>query len=149
MTLWAYDLDGVLAANAPKPPRPWGRMIGAERKAWKSTLLSWYACAPPLLNPFEPMFHVITARRSAPEIQAVTGRWIERHLPGRVMGLHLLQESRSIEAVVRFKGGVIKTLGVSDFVEDNLKVLKGLRIAGCAANLWYFDGATTTKLRGV
>lgn len=138
--LWAFDLDGVLAETAPKPSKTWGKMSGSERAAWKAGLLSWYDIVPPLLKPEVPQFHVITARKDVPDVRRVTTAWLERHFPGRVLGLHMLAESRSIENVAWFKGNIIKTLGVSHFVEDNMKILKALRVAGLRANLYFYNG---------
>lgn len=134
----AYDLDGVLAVGPPPSEKKWGHMKGGERTIRKATLLHHYSTAPVLFQPTEEKFFVVTARKNDDLVGQVTMDWLDRAFPGRVQGLFMLGEARSIPNVVRFKGEVLKQIGAQQFTEDNAQVLKGLRPLGI--ELFYFDG---------
>lgn len=138
----AYDFDGVLAQSPPPGEIPWAAMTGPQRAARRMFLVDWYRKAPRLYDPKEPSFEVVSARKEEPEIRFTSALWLERNYPGRCKGLHLLQRSRTLAHVVEFKAGVLRTMGATDFTEDNPQVLKGLASAlGEGYRLWlYRDG---------
>lgn len=134
----AYDLDGVLAEGPEPVSKPWGRMSGQERADRQTFLLYSYMTARRLFDPPEESFYVITARKRSDAVGQVTQDWLQEKFPGRVRGLFLLNEARSLKNVIQFKGEVLKQIGAQEFTEDNLKVLKGL--SACGAKLYHFDG---------
>lgn len=121
----AYDLDGVLAVNPPMAEKSWRFMNGIERSQRKEFLSKFYKNAQKLYEPKEEKFVVITARKS--EHKNVTVFWLKENFPERIGGLYMLSTSRTIENVIIFKSGVLRKIGASCFVEDNIKVVKGLR----------------------
>lgn len=134
----AYDLDGVLAVQPPPSPKKWGRMKGPERIAYKIWLVDYYRNAPTLFNPPEKEFLVITARKNTPEIREATEAWLKRHLHGKTWELHMLDVSRSIDAVLAFKSKILKDHAILDYTEDNRKVVSGLRAMKIACRIWHF-----------
>lgn len=132
-----YDVDGVLAVKPPMPDMKWGRMNGEQRRARQQQLLDWYSNCDPILQPDEP-FVAISARKENPETRLATEIWIQRHQPN-CRAIYLLPISRSIENVVAFKAAVIRDLELTDFTEDNKKILRGLAKEDLSTRLWYFD----------
>jgi hypothetical protein len=139
----AYDLDGVLAVGPPVSETKWAKMLGAERRAREAELVRWYRQAPVLFDPPERQFYVITARRDNPLVRGATLTWMERTFAERVLGVHLLNVSRTIDHVVTFKADALAQRGCKEFTEDNATVLKGLakdaRLKGVQL-WWYTDG---------
>jgi hypothetical protein len=123
----SYDIDGVLAAQPPAHDVKWGRMNGEERRARKDFLTDWYTTAEKLIEPVEPTFHAISARKAENKIQQITKNWLDQNYPNRVISFHLLTTTRSIENVVKFKSEKVLDLGVQRHYEDNKKVLRGMR----------------------
>ena len=134
----AYDLDGVLAVQPPKREKTWGKMKGPERKAHLEWLVRWYKDAPPIHKPREAAFLVITARKDNPEVRQATEDWLRRTFPSRVYKLFMLQESRSIKNVLRFKSRILMEHNIEDYVEDNREVVKGLRPLVPWCRIWHF-----------
>jgi hypothetical protein len=136
---WAFDLDGVLAAPVPESffTVPWRKMNGVQRKGRSLRLLGWYERAPgEFVPPGEEGFHIITARKES--VRAVTERWISAQPWGkRVLSLSMLNVSRTVRNVVEFKVGVVRVLGVTDFAEDNLAVVKGV-LRGAECRVWHY-----------
>lgn len=139
---WGFDFDGVLAAGPAPNDKKWGVMNGEERRARKAHLLAHYAVAAKIHDPVTWTFHVITARKADPAVRRVSERWLTQNFAvGRVLGLHMLEVSRSVPAVIEFKAGIIQCLGITDFVEDNVKIVNGLRRLLPACRVWLFaDG---------
>lgn len=138
--IYGYDLDGVLAQGPPESPKPWRKMNGPERSARKLFLLDWYRNAAQLyIPPPGQPFYVITARKDEPAVRKATEDWLRAFFPGRVMKVFMLQESRSIENVVAFKSGVIRDSLITDYHEDNWKVVKALSRAGLSARIWHYQ----------
>ncbi len=143
--LFAYDLDGVLAQAPPKEwfTKPWRHMSGAERMERQAALTSWYRLAPVLLGP-DPTeaLHVITARKR--DQREVTLEWFVEKLPEhRLSTLDMLIESRTLSNVIEHKRMALLGLlsvGVTDFVEDNAAVLRGLAKLGVYQRLHLFSG---------
>lgn len=133
-----YDFDGVLAEGPPLASKSWMRMNGPERAARKLFLLDWYRSAQQLFVPPENDFLVITARKDEPLIRAASMEWLVRHLRGKRTLLFMLQESRSIEAAVRFKAGVIQQYALEEFTEDNKKVVTLLRKECPKTKIWLY-----------
>ena len=125
MKIVAYDLDGVLAESPLPNDKKWGLMNGAERKERKEYLREHYLSAKPIYNPPEKSFYVITARKT--DTKAITAIWLDKHFPKRVAGLFMLDVSRTIENVVNFKTQVLLNIKAEVFVEDNKKVLVGIK----------------------
>lgn len=123
----SYDIDGVLAAQPPANEIKWGRMNGEQRRARKDFLYDWYTEAERLIEPEEPTFHAISARKAENKIQQITKQWLETNYPGRVISFHLLTDTRTVENVVRYKTAKVLELGVQRHYEDNKKVLRGMR----------------------
>lgn len=119
----AFDLDGVLAEKPPQSNKKWGKMNGIERKERKNFLLHWYANAKPLI-PWDGISLVITARKS--EAFDATISWFLKHYK-KIPQIYFLATTRTIENVVSFKSQWIKVHHITDFYEDNKKVLKGLK----------------------
>lgn len=143
-----YDLDGVLATNAPVPIKPWRWMSGPERNAHKQGLLKAYSLAGQLYRPREPEFVVITARKDDPNVREVTERWLNGFFPGRVKGLYMLGVSRSLDNVIDFKATRVNALGLTDFTEDNVEVVKGLRKRCLKTRVWlYAQGQLSLNYR--
>lgn len=133
-----YDMDGVLAVQPPDTGTPWRKMNGEQRKAKQRWLVEWYRNAKPILMPKEEEFIVITARKNTEEIRGVTLDWLGRRFPGRNIKLEMLQESRNIENVVKFKSGIIQGYGLTDYTEDNKVVVKALRGLKLNCRIWLF-----------
>jgi hypothetical protein len=123
----SYDIDGVLAEQPPPSSKKWGHMKGWERNERKEFLLDWYCNAKQLLIPSEEKFHAISARKGETPIFAATQSWLAKYYGDRVISFHLLQDSRTIENVVKFKTQTVLNLGVQRHYEDNRKVLSGMR----------------------
>jgi hypothetical protein len=132
-----FDVDGVLVEKPPEASMKWGHMNGLQRQNRRMELLYWYESAASLLIPKEP-FIAISARKELPEVRAITEKWLAKNQPNCV-DLFLLPISRTIENVVQFKATVIRIQGLSDFTEDNKKILSGLHKVGLPTKLWYFD----------
>lgn len=141
----AYDIDGVLAEKPPAAIKAWGKMTGNERKERKQFLLAWYRDAQPLYQPTEP-FTAISARKEEDAIHETTRLWFEQHYPNMLQHLILLPVSRSIENVVRFKSAAIELYEVTEFTEDNKKILKGLAQNNLGCKLWYWEKGMTERL---
>lgn len=140
----AYDLDGVLCAPMPFPPKKWGLMKGHERVAWKEQLLELYRTAEKLLDPDEARFHVITARKDDPRVVTATLGWLRLTFGERLRGVRFLQESRSLQNVVPYKARTIQDLHIEEFTEDNLQVVRGLNRLGVGCKVFLFrDGERT------
>lgn len=137
----AYDLDGVLCEAPPHADKSFMKMNGAERKARKAFLLDWYKNAKPLYVPPEnnQMLCVITARKGEDEIMKVTEEWLVRHFPGKVIKIKYLTKGRTLKNVILFKLQTLEDWGCTSFLEDNLKVLKGIRRAGIDCDLLYYN----------
>lgn len=145
MLIFAYDLDGVLAQAPPKEwfVKPWRRMSGAERRERQAALTSWYRLAPVLLVPEFRTLHVITARKR--DQGEVTREWFDEKLPEhRLWTLDMLIDSRTLQNVIEHKRQSLLglfSIGVTDFVEDNAAVLRGLAKLGVPQRLHLFSGA--------
>lgn len=137
-----YDIDGVLTTKVLPSEKKWGRMNGPERQAHKAGLITQYRAASPLLVPTEP-FIAISARKDTDDVRAITTEWLYERYPDLVKAIHLLPISRSIENVVNFKNAIITDYGLTTFTEDNKKVLKGLHLAGCPAQLFFWEEGMT------
>jgi hypothetical protein len=136
--LIGFDIDGVLAEKPPASDKAWGKMNGIERKARKQFLLDWYRNALPLYPTITEPFIAISARKDEIEIQAITRGWLAEHYP-LVQELVLLPMSRSIENVVRFKSAALVNYQITEFTEDNKKVLKGIAAHGLDCQLWFWE----------
>jgi hypothetical protein len=136
--LIGFDIDGVLAEKPPASDKAWGKMNGTERKARKQFLLQWYRDAKPLYPTIDEPFVAISARKDEVEIRAITVGWLNHHYP-QVQELVLLPMSRSIENVVRFKSAALVNYQITDFTEDNKKVLKGIAAHGLDCRLWFWE----------
>jgi hypothetical protein len=123
----SYDIDGVLAKQPPQSLKKWGKMNGDERKKRKEFLNYWYLNASKLIEPKEPIFYAISARKNDEKVLKITNYWLKKNYPNRVISFFLLSKSRSLENVIEFKSNVIKHLKVDRHYEDNKKVLKGLK----------------------
>ncbi len=119
----AFDLDGVLAEKPPLPNKTWGNMNGLERTMRKAFLLDFYYNAKPLI-PWDKESIVITSRKS--EAANATMSWFLKHYQ-KMPHIYFLDKSRNIANVVAFKLNAIKMNHITDFYEDNKKVLKGLK----------------------
>lgn len=141
----AYDFDGVLSEKPPASQKKWGKMNGAERQARKDFLLKFYMTAPALHSPTERSFYVITARKNSPDIVTVSTSWLKYRFGDRVLGVYFLSKSRSVKNVVAFKAQILKQIMAQKFVEDNLKVLKGLKEQTSGVELIFYspDGVMT------
>jgi hypothetical protein len=133
-----YDCDGVLAEGPPKSPVRWGKMNGEQRQQRRLDLLQFYANARPILKNLPgPIAVVITARKATPEIERITRQWLETHHGELFCGqLELFNGTRSIENVVAFKAQKILEHGCTDFIEDNLQVVRGLRALLPRVKIW-------------
>ena len=123
----SYDIDGVLAAQPPPSEMKWGKMNGVQRKARKDFLYDWYENAEKLIEPVETQFYAISARKREPRIHTITKDWLNKYYGGRVISFHLLDNTRTVENVVRFKSERVLELGIQRHYEDNKKVLRGMR----------------------
>jgi hypothetical protein len=123
----SYDIDGVLAAQPPQSEMKWGKMNGVQRKARKDFLYEWYENAEKLIEPVETQFYAISARKREPRIHTITKDWLNKYYDGRVISFHLLDNTRTVENVVRFKSQKVLELGIQRHYEDNKKVLRGMR----------------------
>lgn len=123
----SYDIDGVLAEQPPPNSKKWGRMNGSERRERKDFLYDWYANAGKLIEPIEPKFYAISARKREPRIYEITKDWLNKYYGDKIISFHLLGVSRSVANVVKFKSDTVLELGVSRHYEDNKKVLRGMR----------------------
>lgn len=141
MRVIAYDLDGVLAQSPPSSPKKWGHMKGDERRMRKLELLHWYSKAAILFNPPEQFFYIVTARKADSIIRDVTYLWLKQNFPGRIKGVHHLKVSRSLENVIKFKTEILIQIKATEFTEDNVAVVAGVRKALPAVYTWLFkDG---------
>jgi hypothetical protein len=136
--LIGFDIDGVLAEKPPASEKAWGKMNGAQRKARKEFLLDWYRNAEPLYPAITEPFVAISARKDEVSIRAITVGWLNQHYP-QVQALVLLPMSRSIENVVRFKSAALVNYQITDFTEDNKKVLKGIAGHNLDCQLWFWE----------
>ena len=134
--MWAYDLDGVLAEAPPAYVKPWRKMTGPERAAQITRTIDHYLVAHSLFSPEPGDFHVITARKVT--TRKVSLDWLERRFGQRVLELHMLEEGRTIENVVRFKADVLRRIGATDYAEDNRTVVRELRKQDLACRIWHF-----------
>ena len=132
-----FDIDGVLAEKPPASEKAWGKMNGEQRKARKEFLLQWYENAGTLYQPTEP-FIAISARKDEPAVVAITEDWLRKHYP-LMQEFVLLPMSRSIENVVRFKSAAIVNYQITEFTEDNKKVLKGIAAHNLDCHLWFWE----------
>jgi hypothetical protein len=135
-----FDFDGVLAELCEGEifKKPWKNMSGAERDYRSLLLLEHYSTAKPIMSPTEKNFAVITARKATPEIYLISKNWLSNNYPrAQHIHLHMLPNSRSIPNVVSFKGAVINALQITDFFEDNVKVVSGLRKT-TSARVWLY-----------
>lgn len=135
----AYDLDGVLAESPQPSVLSWGKMNGIQRKQRKFELLKHYQSASLLFTPPEPAFYVISARRAHDDVYNVTDNWLMGEFGGRILGLFLLPMGRTIQNVIGFKSAVLKQIGATEFTEDNVDVLKGVRKLNPTIKLWLFE----------
>lgn len=122
----SYDVDGVLAEKPPASDKKWGKMNGRERNERKQFLNDWYRNAIPLIQPKEEKFYAISARKAEPNIYNITMSWLEKHYPGRVIDLYLLNGSRTVENVAEFKASTVVSLNIARHYEDNKKVLRAM-----------------------
>ena len=123
----SYDIDGVLAAQPPANDKKWGHMDGVERRARKDFLYDWYTNAEKLIEPAEQEFYAISARKREPRIHTITKDWLNKYYGKRVLAFYLLNTSRTVENVIRFKSETVLELGVQRHYEDNKKALRGMR----------------------
>ena len=123
----SYDLDGVLA-EAPKiEHKKYGLMNGKERNQYHIQLAKHYLKAKKLYDPKEQEFYVISARRLDRTIYSITKDWLTERFGNRVLGLYLLNKSRTYENVINFKCEMIKRVGINKHYEDDPNILKGIR----------------------
>lgn len=123
----AYDLDGVLAEKPPASSQKWGKMSGEEREARRRYLVEHYRRAKRILCPIGGGSIVISARKEEPSVRSATLAWFLDNY-GQTYKLYLLQESRSVENVIKFKTEVLrKNSQVKYYYEDNKKILTGLK----------------------
>jgi hypothetical protein len=120
----SYDIDGVLAEGPPPSEKKWGRMNKYERIDRKRFLVNWYKEAKPLLVPVETNFYAVSARKFEADVYAATKEWLEHYYPNRVIGIFLLEGSRSVVNAATFKASVLLEHNVQKHYEDNKKVLK-------------------------
>jgi hypothetical protein len=120
----SYDIDGVLAEGPPPSEKKWGRMNKYERIDRKRFLVNWYKEAKPLLVPVETNFYAVSARKFEADVYATTKEWLEHYYPNRVIGIFLLEGSRSVVNAATFKASVLLEHNVQKHYEDNKKVLK-------------------------
>lgn len=137
---FAYDMDGVICEAPKENEKSFFKMNGVERKERNAYLRHHYAYAAPLHIPAEESLIIITARKFHKPVQNFTRFWTTKHLRGKEIQIHFLREARTIKNVAKFKNRVIAELGITDFVEDNLRVLKEMKKQGTTAlRLHYFE----------
>jgi len=141
----SYDMDGVLALNPPPNIKKWGHMNGAERRARKEFLYDWYNSAEPLYKPAEDKFHVISARKKDQRTWEITMNWLNKYFPGRIISLSLLNVSRTVNNVVKFKNDAINSIGAVEHTEDNKKVLKGILKINKTIKLYFWEKNMANK----
>jgi hypothetical protein len=141
----AYDLDGVLCVKPEASPKKWGMMKKAERDERKRSLLEHYSKADRLLNP-DCRFHVITARKNDELTRSATEMWLKHHFGDRIISVSMLNESRTVENVVKHKSDAIRMLGVEEFTEDNKAVLKGIRKLNPTIRLYFWEQGMPSRV---
>ena len=124
----SYDIDGVLAEGPPPSEKKWGRMNKQEREERKRKLVYYYRNARKLLEPEEPFFIAVSARKFEPDVYAATKLWMDEHFGKRVVDIYLLDKSRSVANAAAFKVSILKANGVQIHYEDNKKVLKLMKM---------------------
>lgn len=125
--LYAFDMDGVLAEGPPAREKKWSQMNGPERNHALDQAVVWYRNAGQLFVPEVEGFHVITARKDRPDVRAVTEQWLADRFGARILGVHMLSGSRTIEKVSEFKSETLLKIGATDFHEDNVAVVRAMR----------------------
>lgn len=142
----AFDVDGVLASKPSRgTDKKWGRMNGAERKAYKEHLLKEYIMAEPLYRPTEP-FVAISARKEEPLVREITEAWIFTHYGELCRFIFLLPTSRSVANVVAFKTEALRICNATEFTEDNKKVLRGIEASNLGIPLYFWERGMTERL---
>lgn len=145
----AYDLDGVLAAAPPDSRVAWRHLSGSGRAERRQELLKHYRTAAPLmLIANGERFHVISARRDHQEIRRATEDWLRVNYGPAVEKLHLLNCSRTLENVIEFKSEVLIREAITDFYEDNPKVLRGVGKHCPELRLWLVDTSGIRRYEG-
>jgi hypothetical protein len=124
----SYDIDGVLAEGPPPSEKKWGRMNKQERDERKNKLVYYYRNAKKLLEPKEPFFIAVSARKFEPEVYKATKLWLDENFGKRVVDIFLLDKSRSVANAAAFKVSILKSHGVQIHYEDNKKVLKLMKL---------------------
>jgi hypothetical protein len=133
----AYDLDGVLAESPPMTVKSWYEMTGTERRARKNDHLKHFQEAKVLFRP-APKFYIITARKK--DVLEVTIKWVKKHFGNQCLGVFFLPTARTIPNVVAFKSACLKKIGATEFYEDNIEVLFGLKKMKLSGlTLFHFD----------
>jgi hypothetical protein len=140
-----YDIDGVLASKPTPSDKKWGRMNGIERREYKLALLDQYANATPLLVPTEP-FIAISARKEDPAVRRVTTEWLMSRYGVLAEEVVLLPRSRSIENVIDFKSAAILNYQITEFTEDNKKILKGLALNNLPCDLYFWEEGMESRV---
>ncbi len=135
---FAYDFDGVICQAPQEAEKSMYKMSGQERKDRNAYLKHHYGHAIPLLKPTEEEVIIITARKGHKPVRQLTGFWCNKHLHGKHVTVHFLQENRTIPNVAKHKNKVIAEFGITDFIEDNWKVLTEMKKQGTAAQRLHF-----------
>jgi hypothetical protein len=140
---WGFDYDGVLSEKPLVPAKKWGQMRKMERVERTQSLIAQHFRATPLYDPPQREFYVITARKNSPEVRAVSLSWLNQRFGQRMVKAAFLQSSRTIENVVVHKSSCINHWQLTDFVEDNVKVLAGIQKNCPKTRLWFFEKGLT------
>jgi len=121
-------------------------MNGAERHARLVFLRTWYSTAAPIWNPPDARFVVLSARKNTSDIVSITESWLNTRFGYyRVPYFILLPMPRTIRNVVAWKAERIRECGLTDFTEDNPRVVSGLRKALPEVRVWLFDPVTQIR----
>lgn len=127
--MYGYDLDGTLAGTDFKQSHgPNGQV---------NVIIS----AKVLYTAPQP-FVAITARGTDPKVQKATRLWLKQHQPNN-QGVEFV--SGSDQQVINAKARAIQQHKVTDYVDNNSKLLTGLKQILPNVNYYLFTGGKPVK----
>jgi hypothetical protein len=143
----AFDLDGVICEKPIDFGVSFFKMTGQQRKNRDEYLLKHYTIANPLFIPLEKEFIIITARKEKLQTVNATEYWCDKYLLGKKFKIFFLQKARCIKNVAEFKNKIIEQNNISEFSEDNMKVLKAIKkINNNKCKLFFFNGESFKQI---
>lgn len=141
----AYELEGVLAEIGKGLVKPWRDLDRTARQGYRQQQQLQFAKAKCLRQPMGEFF-VISARRA--NFETVTQRWLDKHFPGKVRSLMLLDRARTHDNILAFKVRWLKEWRITEYWEPDPRIVRELQTQCPGLVVRWSRGSVLTEKEG-